>query len=81
MSNFRYFQNGGSPKWWSELKNWKCSEYGHLIYHLKAFFKLTENPLRTKALKYIVNKLLVIVSLVFHLSTLKTKIEKFEINP
>ena len=48
----------------------------HIIYHLNAFFILIDNFIRTKVLKSTGKKLLVIVSLVFHHRTLKTKIEK-----
>ena len=76
VSNFRYFQNSGFLQWGSEQENWNFSKYSHIIYHLKAFFMLIDNLIRTKVLKSVVKKLLVIVFLVFCHRTLKIKIEK-----
>ena len=52
-------------------KNIKWSYY----IPFESFFMLIDNFIRTKVLKSTVKKLLVIVSLVFHHMTLKTKTE------
>ena len=76
MSNVRYFQNGVFSQWGSEKKSWKFFEYGHIIYHFKAFSMLINNLIRTKVLELTVKKLLVLVSLVIHYRTLKKKKKK-----